>query len=152
MWIAFAALFLTFRRRAARSGGPSRLRSAELRATLRFGLPVGASWMLEYGALAAILNYAILPLGTQTLAAVTSAYSACYVSSLASWGLASGGAILVGQAIGRGARPQGDTRWVMVVRASLTWLGAAGPLTSAQDWSRCWSGRTWPKRQPGGSC
>ncbi|HEX7838470.1 MAG TPA: MATE family efflux transporter [Kofleriaceae bacterium] len=104
MWLAFAALFMTFRHRAARSGRTSRLRCAELRSTLRFGLPVGVSWMLEYGALATILNYAILPLGTTTLAAVNSAYSICYVSSLVSWGLASGGAILVGQAIGRGAR------------------------------------------------
>jgi len=83
---------------------PSPLRLAELVRMCRFGLPNGANWFLEFGAFSFFINFIVADLGTLPLAAVMAVFQINSVSFMPAFGLASSGAILVGQAIGRGEK------------------------------------------------
>ncbi len=98
---AFLGLFAVFlaEGRRARTG---RLRAAELRRLLRFGLPAGVNWFLEFAAFSFFLNVVVGGLGTTAVAALTVVIQVNSTAFMPAFGLASGGAILVGQAIGAG--------------------------------------------------
>jgi MATE family multidrug resistance protein len=79
------------------------LRLGEFARFLRFGLPNGMNWFLEFGAFALFINVVVAHLGTTTLAAFNVVMQLNSISFMPAFGLASGGAILVGEAIGRSA-------------------------------------------------
>lgn len=95
---AFAGLLLYF----VRGGAWPRFVWAELLRTLRFGLPSGFNWFLEFLAFAYFANVVIARLGTTQLAALNAVMQINSVSFMPAFGVASAGAILVGQSIGEG--------------------------------------------------
>jgi MATE family multidrug resistance protein len=100
---AFLGLFAIFVRDCRRLGaGP--LRAAELRRLVRFGLPSGVNWFMEFGAFAFFVNVVVADLGTVSLAALMAVLQVNSVAFMPAFGLASAGAILVGQAIGASHR------------------------------------------------
>jgi multidrug resistance protein, MATE family len=99
--IAFVGLFAIFIRDSRRLGtGP--LRAKELGRLLRFGLPSGLNWFFEFAAYAFFVNVVVVGLGTTSLAALMAVIQVNSAAFMPAFGLASAGAILVGQAIGAG--------------------------------------------------
>lgn len=134
-WGAFglmAAVFLLDRGASApvRSAGGLRRRSglrlAELARMLRFGLPNGVNWFLELSAFAVFINAIVADLGTVALAAMMVVIQINSVSFMPAFGLSSAGAILAGQAIGRGHHDQvaAVARRTLLVAAA--WQGSVG--------------------------
>jgi len=121
----FLGLFLTG------VGAPrvfSRVRLAwhEFVRTLRFGLPVGLNWFFEFLAFSFFVNVLVAGLGTTTLAALMIVIQINSVSFMPAFGIASAGAILVGQAIG--ASRQQDVPHVVRLTAKTVaiWQGTVG--------------------------
>jgi multidrug resistance protein, MATE family len=102
------------------AGGSGRLRVAELLRLLRFGLPSGLNWFLEFTAFLFFVNVVVAGLGTSAVAALMSVIQLSSVAFMPSFALASAGSILVGQAIG--AARKDDVPGVVRV----TFLSAAG--------------------------
>ncbi|MDQ7858469.1 MAG: MATE family efflux transporter [Armatimonadota bacterium] len=73
---------------------------AEFGRTLRFGFPVGVNWFVEFLAFSFFINVLVAGLGTTTLAALMIVIQINAVSFMPAFGIASAGAILVGQALG----------------------------------------------------
>jgi len=136
--IAFLGLFGVFLRECRRHG-VDRLRRAELLRVLRFGLPSGFTWFFEFAAYAFFVNVVVAGLGTTSLAALMAVIQVNSVAFMPAFGLASGGAILVGQAIGarRGDQVGALVRLTFVVAAiwqslvALTYLAAPDLVLSA---------------------
>jgi multidrug resistance protein, MATE family len=120
-WLAFALLFGLFVGRfglgARVRDGSARLRMAELRRMLRFGLPSGFNWFLEFAAFTFFINVIVADLGTTAVAALMAVVQVNSIAFMPSFGLASAGAILVGQAIGNERKDDvaGLVRRTMVV-------------------------------------
>ena len=107
--VGFVYLLVAFLRRSAVARptgevapGAGRLRWSELLRVLRFGLPNGLNWFLEFAAFALFINLVMADLGTATLAAFMVVLNINSVAFMPSFGLSSAGAILVGQSIGAG--------------------------------------------------
>jgi MATE family multidrug resistance protein len=100
---AFLWLFAVFVREGRRLG-TGRLVAWELRRLLRFGFPSGLNWFFEVAAFAFFVNVVVAGLGTISLAALMAVIQVNSVAFMPAFGLASAGAILVGQAIGAGRR------------------------------------------------
>ncbi len=96
---AFAGLLAVFVRERSRRGA-GRLRARELLRLLRFGLPSGLNWFFEFAAYAFFVNVVVAGLGTTSLAALMAVIQVNSAAFMPAFGLASAGAILVGQAIG----------------------------------------------------
>lgn len=102
-FVGMAIVLLFFLRRVGidvDSVRPHKLKLAELARMLRFGLPAGISWFLEFAAFALFANVLVAGLGTTTLAAMMVVININSVSFMPAFGLSVGGAILAGQAIG----------------------------------------------------
>lgn len=95
----FLGLFLTGVG-APRTAARVRLAWREFGRTLRFGFPVGVNWFVEFLAFSFFINVLVAGLGTTTLAALMIVIQINAVSFMPAFGIASAGAILVGQAIG----------------------------------------------------
>lgn len=100
-----------------------RLRVDEFLRMLRFGLPSGLNWFLEFSAFLVFINVVFAGLGTLAVAAIMSVSQVNSISFMPAFGLTSAGAILVGQAIGAGDRDAvpGIVRRTGIVCA--TWQG-----------------------------
>jgi multidrug resistance protein, MATE family len=102
--IGFLVLLVCFLRgvgidaAAYKNRGP--LRVTEFYRMLRFGLPNGINWFIEFAAFSVFVNVVLAGLGTTTLASFMAAMQINQVSFMPAFGLTSAGAILVGQAIG----------------------------------------------------
>jgi MATE family multidrug resistance protein len=96
---AFLGLLAVFVRggRKVRSGA---LRASELLRLLRFGIPSGLNWFFEFLAFSFFMNVVVAGLGTTSLAALMAVIQVNSVAFMPAFGIASAGAILVGQAIG----------------------------------------------------
>ncbi len=125
-WASFVLLFGLF---VARFGLPprqspgaerSRLRKHELVRMLRFGLPSGLNWFLEFAAFSFFINVIVAGLGTTAVAALMAVVQVNSIAFMPAFGLASAGAILVGQAIGSERKNDvpGIVRRTMVVAAA----------------------------------
>lgn len=79
-----------------------RLNSREFARMMRFGLPNGLNWFLEFAAFLIFINLVVAELGTVAVAALMAVVAVNSVSFMPAFGLASAGAVLVGQAIGAG--------------------------------------------------
>ncbi|MGH7434473.1 MAG: MATE family efflux transporter [Polyangiaceae bacterium] len=124
-WTGFGVVLVTFvRDRAVHSVRRGKLQGSELVRVLRFGLPNGANWFLEFAAFALFVNVVTAHLGTTALAAFNVVIQINSVSFMPAWGVSTAGAILVGEAIGKGAR---DDVWPIV---RLTGTVAVGWMVS----------------------
>jgi MATE family multidrug resistance protein len=106
----------------------SRLSLRELGRVLRFGLPNGLNWFLEFAAWQLFVNGVLANLGDVTVAALNVVIAVNSLAFMPAFGLASAGAILAGQAIGRGAR---DLVWPQVkvtLLCTTIWMGGIGLL------------------------
>jgi MATE family multidrug resistance protein len=101
--LAFLGLLAAFVAGGRRTGA-GRLRASELLRLLRFGLPSGLNWFLEFTAFLFFMDVVVAGLGTNAVAALMSVLQLSSVAFMPSFALASAGAILVGQAIGAGRK------------------------------------------------
>ncbi len=124
-WIAFAGLFAYFLWQG-RSIVRTSLRMKEFVQLLRFGLPAGINWFLEFFAFIFFINQVVGRLGTTSLAGMNCVMALNSVSFMPAFGLASAGAILVGQAIGAGAKDLVPKAVALTTAATLIWQGATG--------------------------
>ncbi|MEY4510010.1 MAG: hypothetical protein RLZZ450_2132 [Pseudomonadota bacterium] len=83
---------------------PLALRRSEFTRMLRFGVPNGVNWFLELGAFALFINLVVGHLGTTVLAAFNVVLQFNSLAFMPAFGLASAGAILVGESIGARAQ------------------------------------------------
>src|SRR5690606_18360730 len=99
----------------------------ELYRVIRFGIPNGLNWFLEFAAFQLVfVNFVFSDLGDELVAALNVVIAINALSFMPAFGLASAGAILAGQAIGRGDR---DAVWPQVkltLICTMAWMGAIG--------------------------
>lgn len=100
--------------------GPSPLQRAELWRMLRFGLPNGVNWFLEFSSFVLFINVVVGHLGTSAMAAFNVVLQLSSVAFMPAFGVGSGVAILVGEAIGMGDKD----RVPKIVRLGLSVTGA----------------------------
>ena len=121
-WLALSGLF-TYFLWTGRGLPASPLRWSEFVRMVKFGLPAGVNWFLEIFAFIYFANAVVGHLGTNSLAAINVVFTLNSVSFMPAFGLASGGAILVGQAIGAGAKELVPRAVVLTTSATLLWQG-----------------------------
>ena len=102
------------------------LKRSEFQRYIRFGLPNGVIWFLEFAAISLFINVVVADLGTSTLAAMMVVFNINSVSFMPGFGLASAGAILAGQAIGSGNSDLVPTILRRTTTAAIVWEGAVG--------------------------
>jgi MATE family multidrug resistance protein len=137
-WLGFAVIAGAF---ALRYGFPAELkkdavaaseklglRASELWRVLRFGLPNGVNWFLEFAAFALFINVVVGGLGTHVLAAMNVVLNINSISFMPAFGLASAGAILVGNAIGAGDKDDVPSILRRSLLVSIGWMGSVGML------------------------
>jgi MATE family multidrug resistance protein len=125
--IAFSGLLARFLLDGRRSGQAALgLRWRELGRMLRFGVPSGVNWALEFYAFVYFVSVVVAGLGTAALAAFNAVIQLNAVSFMPAFGLASAGAILVGQAIGADAKSEVPAIWRMTFRVTALWQGLVG--------------------------
>lgn len=126
---AFAVLLGRFVR-DARAAGPRALGGGlslrELGRMLRFGIPSGLNWFLEFAAFTFFVDVVVTGLGTTALAAMMAVIQMNSVAFMPAFGIASAGAILVGQSIGAGARDQVGRVVKLAFWASTAWQCVVG--------------------------
>src|SRR5262249_15924310 len=124
-WLGFAFLVIALWRRwgDAPKSREHRMTLPEFGRVIRFGLPNGFNWFLEFAAFQVFVNFVLSSLGDETVAAMNAVLAVNSIGLMPAFGLASAGAILAGQAIGRGAR---DEVWPQVkttMLITMTWMG-----------------------------
>jgi MATE family multidrug resistance protein len=131
-WLGFGVIFVCFLRGwgapAAARVSAGRLRRAEMWRVLRFGLPSGLNWFLEFAAFAVFINVSIAHLGTVVLAAMMVVINVNSVSFMPAFGVSSAGAILVGQAIGAGRHDEVPAIVRTTAITTAAWQGTVGLL------------------------
>ncbi len=138
-FIAFAFLLACFlagigQERAARppAGAPSRrLSLGELGRMLRFGVPAGLNWFVEFAAFSFFMNVVVAGLGTTALAAVMAVLQLTSISFMPAFAVASAGAIFVGQALGAKKHDDVPRTVRLTMATAATWQGIVGLLCLA---------------------
>lgn len=125
--IAFAGFFVFFLREGRGLPRPS-LSRAEFGRMLRFGLPSGFNWLFEFLAFVFFVNVVVAGLGTPAVAALNSVLALNSVSFMPSFGVASAGAVLVGQAIGAGRKDDVPHIVKLAAGTASVWMTGAGLL------------------------
>jgi MATE family multidrug resistance protein len=123
LWIGAA---FWFRQREIAGGEPWALRRSEFLRMLRFGLPNGLNWFMELSAFTLFLNALVGSLGTTVLAAMNVILQINSVSFMPAFGIASAGAVLAGQAIGRGAPDEVGRVLRLAAIVAVAWQGTVG--------------------------
>jgi MATE family multidrug resistance protein len=113
---------------APRAAGKLGLSIAELRRVVRFGLPNGMNWFLEFAAFQLFVNGVLASLGDETVAALNVVIAVNSISFMPAFGLASAGAILAGQAIGRGDRAAVWPQLKVTLACTCAWTSVCGAL------------------------
>jgi MATE family multidrug resistance protein len=129
-WIGFLLLLVLF---LCRWGvncpkGRPRLRFDEFARMLRFGLPSGLNWFLEFAAFLVFVDLIVAQVGTIVVAAMMVVFQVNSVSYMPSFGLASSGAILSGQAVGRRAHDEVPAILRLTMIAAAVWQTSVGVL------------------------
>lgn len=125
--LGFAIVAFMFARGYGLEGvaAAGRLRASELWRVLRFGLPNGVNWFLEFAAFILFINVVVAHLGTTVLAAFNVVMQINSISFMPAFGVTSAGAILVGEAIGK---REHASVWPIVRRTAIAaclWMGTA---------------------------
>jgi MATE family multidrug resistance protein len=105
-----------------------RLHGHEFVRTLRFGLPSGLNWFFEYLAFNFFVNVVAAGLGTTALAALMAVMQLNSGAFMPAFAVASAGAVVVGQAIGAGARDEGPRAARLTFLVAGGWQAAVGVL------------------------
>jgi MATE family multidrug resistance protein len=102
------------------------LKRAEFVRMLRFGVPSGMNWFFEFLAFAVFINLVVGHLGTMALAAFNVVIQVNALSFMPAFGVASAGAVLVGETIGR--RAHGEVASIVKVTSivAAAWMGTVG--------------------------
>jgi len=126
--LGFAYLLAAFaaREREIAAGAPLAPRRAEFVRMLRFGVPNGLNWFMEIAAFTLFLNAVVSRLGTTVLAAMNAIIQLNSISFMPAFGVASAGAVLVGQAIGRAEKHDAPRLLRMTLSVALAWQGGVG--------------------------
>lgn len=136
-WLGFAFLALALWRgwgRAPRRHGKLGLSLRELRRVVRFGLPNGLNWFLEFGAFQLFVNGVIAGFGDTTVAALNVVIAINSIAFMPAFGLASAGSIVAAQAIGRGARDEVWPDVKLTLACTIAWmLAVAAAYVLATD-------------------
>jgi len=125
--IAFVGLlgFFLYEGRALGRVVP-RLSGREFLRMLRFGIPSGFNWFLEFFAFNFFINVVVVGLGTSALAAMMAVLQVNSVSFMPAFGMASAGAILVGQSIGAGQKDRVPGIVWLTFKANAVWQTVVG--------------------------
>lgn len=123
--LAFAGFFVFFLREGRGLGRPA-LAMPEFTRMMRFGLPSGFNWLFEFLAFIFFINVVVAGLGTAAVAAFNSVIQLNSVSFMPSFGLASAGAVLVGQAIGAGRKDDVPHVVKLTAGTASVWMASAG--------------------------
>jgi MATE family multidrug resistance protein len=126
-WLGFLGFFVFFWREAPLLR--LRLKAAEFWRLMRFGLPSGLNWFFEFLAFIFFVNVVVAGLGTAALAATNAVFNINSVAFMPALGIASAGAILVGQAIGAGHKEDVPRAVRLTLLAALVWQGCAGLIS-----------------------
>ncbi len=124
-WLGFAFLALALWQgwgNAPKRPRPLGLSRRELVRVVRFGLPNGVNWFVEFAAFQLFVNGVLSSLGDDTVAALNVVIAVNSLAFMPAFGLASAGAILAGVSIGRGDR---DAVWPQVkltLACTATWM------------------------------
>ena len=100
--LGFLVLVVSFAREPVTRAARGALRASEAWRLLRFGLPNGLNWFLEFAAFMFFVNVIVAKLGTAAVGALLAVIQLNSLSFMPAFGCASAGAIFVGQAIGSG--------------------------------------------------
>ena len=119
-FVAFAGFFFYFLR-DGKGLSKSKLAWLELKRMLKFGLPSGFNWLFEFLAYLFFVNVVVAGLGTLPLAAWNSVLALNSAAFMPAFGLASAGAVLVGQAIGAGRKDEVPHAVKLTFMASCVW-------------------------------
>jgi MATE family multidrug resistance protein len=128
-WAGFAVIAIAFARGWGLPDGarptrePMRLQRHELWRVVRFGLPNGVNWFLEFAAFQLFLNGVMPGLGSVTLGSLMVVMAINNVSFMPAFGLASSGAVLAGQAIGQGEKNLVWPHVRLTLATTMTWMG-----------------------------
>ncbi len=121
-----AAWFFLTRRGHPAIESKQPLRLSELRRMLKFGLPNGVNWFLEFGAFMLFINIVVGHLGTTALAAFNVVMQLSSVAFMPAFGASSAGAILVGEALGSGDKDRVPSLVKMTAKVNATWMVSVG--------------------------
>jgi MATE family multidrug resistance protein len=125
--LAFFVMAALFARHArAHKGSLAELRWRELLRMLRFGVPSGLNWLLEFLAFSFFVNVIVAGLGTTALAALMSVMQINAFSFMPAFAVSSAGAFLAGQAIGAGCKDHVPSIARLTVKVTASWQGLVG--------------------------
>jgi len=124
-WIAFGILLAIFLKKHDGVRIP-KLHLAELWRLIRFGFPSGVNWFLEFFAFNVYINVVVAGLGTTALAAMMTVLNINSVAFMPAFGIASAGAILVGQHIGAGKKDEVPRLVRLTFLTAASWQSVAG--------------------------
>jgi MATE family multidrug resistance protein len=131
-WVGLGFLALAFwrgwGRAPKRTPGRLGLSWRELRRVVRFGLPNGLNWFLEFAAFQVFINFVLADLGTTAVAGLNVVIAINMVSFMPAFGIASAGAILAGQAIGAGGKNAVWPLMKLTLKCTASWMIAVGLL------------------------
>jgi MATE family multidrug resistance protein len=109
---------------ASRRGGGRAFRTKELARVVRFGLPNGVTWFFEFAAFIVFLNLVVVRLGTTVVAAFNVVTQINSIGFMPAFGLASSGAILVGESIGRSRHDEVPAIVKLTAKVACAWMGS----------------------------
>lgn len=116
----------------AKVGAPKvragRLQIRELGRMLRYGVPSGLNWAIEFGAFIFFVDVVVAGLGTTTLSAMMAVMQINSISFMPAFAIASAGSVFVGQAIGAKRHDDVPHTVGLTLRAAAVWQGVVGLL------------------------
>jgi MATE family multidrug resistance protein len=131
------------------AAGGDRLRLGELLRVLRFGLPNGVNWFLEFAAFILFIDLVVAHLGTTVVAAFNVVLQINTISFMPAFGLASSGAILVAESMGKRKPEEVPAIVKLTAKTACAWMGAIALVyAAAPGWLM---GLFLPRGQTGGS-
>ena len=122
--IGFAVFMVIF----LREGRAGALKWKELVEMLRYGIPSGLNWFLDFLAFSFFFNVVLAGLGTTALAAFMAVLQLNTVAFMPAFAMASAAAVLVGQAIGAGAHDEVPRTLRLALVTNVIWQTLVGLL------------------------